>query len=50
MNGNRPESINEIENNQMKMLIEKCWNQKSDERLEINKIVNVLKNELIGFV
>ena len=42
--GKRPETINQIENNQIKQLIEQCWCQQPKDRLSINSIVQQLES------
>ena len=44
--GNRPNTIDEIESENMKKLIEFCWNQNPIHRLPIKEIVLLLEEEL----
>ena len=45
--GNRPDTINEVRNKEMRRLIENTWNQNPKERLLINDIVAMLDTYLL---
>ena len=44
--GKRPQTIENVINEEMKQLIEKCWYQLPSDRLSINEILSILKSFL----